>query len=134
MGRQLRAQSFSEVYERLQSEDVREARGKVYELDEQKVGFGVWSADKPSRAAVEKVCQRYDYFAKMVRYHFLPKNLILKNWAWQVDRLWRVAKPLVQSRRSIEGQGRLWEDFQWLAHESAHWLKKKGTVAVLSVD
>lgn len=133
--RQLQAQSFSEVYERLQAEEVREARGKLYELDEKKIGFEQWQNDDDSMQAVEKVCQRYDYFAKMVRYEFLPRNLILQSWAWQVDRLWRVAKPFVKGRRTIPGQGHLWEDFQWFAQQSATWLSNhKSSIGVLPID
>jgi len=132
--RQLRAQSFSEVYERLQGEVVREARGVIYEMDERSVSFEEWKADAASVAAVESICQRYDYFAKMVRFHFLPKKIILRSWAWQVDRLWRVAKPFVRSRRAIPGQGRLWEDFQWLARKSSKWLSKTRRTAVLPVE
>jgi hypothetical protein len=134
LARQLRAQSFSEVYERIQAEEVREARGLLYGLDEKKISFETWKIDESALRAVEGVCQRYDYFAKMVRYRFLPKRLILKNWAWQVERLWRVAKPFVQSRRSIPGQGRLWEDFQWLADQSSVWIRRHKSPAVLPVD
>jgi hypothetical protein len=132
--RQLRAQSFSEVYERLQTEDVRQARATLYELDEKKMGFDQWHNDDTSLVAVEKVCQRYDYFAKMVRGKFLPKKLVLRSWAWQVDRLWRVARPFIQSRRTIQGQGRLWEDFQWLAQQSTTWLSKRGSADILKID
>ena len=134
LARQLRARSFSEVYERLQDEKVRDARGLLYELDEKKIDFDTWKKDESTVRAVERVCQRYDYFAKMVRYRFLPKKVILRNWAWQVERLWRVCKPFVASRRSIPGQGRLWDDFQWLANESSVWLSKNKALAVLPVD
>ena len=133
--RQLRAQSLSEAYERLQSEDMREARGRLYELDDKKMDFEQWKTDDASLYAIEKVCQRYDYFANMVRSNLLPKELVLERWAWQVERLWRVAKPFVRSRRTIPGQGRLWEDFQWLAQQSAAWLaKKRSSIDVLPVD
>lgn len=133
--RQLRAQSLSEAYERLQSEDMRDARGRLYELDEKRIDFEQWKIDDTSLYAIERVCQRYDYFANMVRCNLLPKELVLKRWAWQVERLWRVAKPFVQSRRTIPGQGRLWEDFQWLAQQSAAWLSRnRGSIDVLPVD
>ena len=134
LARQLRAQSFAEAYERIQDEDVRSARRVLYKLDETNVGFENWKTDDAKISAAEKVCQRYDYFAKMVRYKFLPKKLILRDWAWQVERLWRVVKPFVQSRRTVAGQGRLWEDFQWFARESSKWMKKKGPVGVLPTD
>jgi hypothetical protein len=120
--RQLRAQSFAEVYERIQAEEVRKAREKLYELDESRAAFSEWRNDNSTLEAVENVCQRYDYFAKMVRYKFLSKNDILRSWAWQVVRLWRVAKPYVEARRrNLPGQLRLWEDFEWLASVSDKW-------------
>src|ERR1700677_1635286 len=131
LSRQLRAQSFSEAYERLQAEDVRAARGVLYELDERNVTFENWKDDESVLRAVEKVCQRFDYFATMVRWHFLPKKLVLDLWAVQVERLWKVAKPFVRSRRATPGQGRLWEDFQWLAHESSRWRSKRSRKVVL---
>ena len=122
LARQLRGQTLSDVYERLQSDDVLKARALLFELDDKKVSCDKW--DQSAIEAVEKVCQRYDYFAKMVRYHFVRKELVLNSWAWQVDRLWRIAKPFVQSRRLIPGQGRLWEDFQWFADRSSRWVSK----------
>lgn len=130
--RQLLAQSFSELYERLQSEKVRQARGRIYELQEQKLELRQWKDEDLD--AVETVCQRYDYFAKMVRHKFLPKRLVLRSWAWQIDRLWRAISPFVESRRALPGEDRLWEDFQWLARKSAKWVSKRSSPDILPVD
>lgn len=132
LNRQLLAQSYSEIYERMQSEDMREARRRLYELSESPIPFENWSSE--TIAAVEKICQRYDYFAKMIRYNFLPKGRALQVWAWQVDKLWHVSKPLIRSRRTREGQGRMWEDFQWFATECSRTIKKHGFDDVLPVD
>jgi hypothetical protein len=51
--RQLRSQSLSEAYERLQDESVRIARGRLYELDESKIVFETWKVNEECVEAAE---------------------------------------------------------------------------------
>ena len=133
--RPLRAQSLSDAQDRLQVEDVRQARRAVYELDERQTAFEDWVSNSNAVGAAEKVCFTYDYFAKLVRQGFLPKDLVLGRWAWQVTRLWRTVKPLVKKyRHERADQPRLWEDFQWLASESSKWLARQTSSQPLEID
>jgi hypothetical protein len=130
--RQLLAQSWAELYGRMQSVETIAARARLYTLSETSVRFEDW---KPEAIAdIELICQRYNYFARMVHLNFLPKRRALQDWAWQFDRLWRISKPHVKNRRKRPGQGRLWEDFQWFARKSAKYLKQQGTKDTLPVD
>lgn len=130
----LKTQSFFESYRRLQTESMRAARQELYKLAENNTDFELWRQYENNIKAVEKVCQRYDYFAKMVRFKALPTDDVLHSWAWQVDKLWRVAKPYVKNRRERLGQGYLWEDFQWLAEQSAAWIRDNKRPGALPVD
>jgi hypothetical protein len=130
--RQLLAQSWAELYGLMQGEDTRMARKRLYELSETPVPIKDWAPE--TIKAVELICQRYNYFARMVSLHFLPKRRALQDWAWQFDRLWRVSKPYVDKWRKRPGEGRLWEDFQSFAEKSSKWLADNGPVAVLPVE
>ena len=59
--RELRVQSLSEAYDRLQTEDMRSARRAIYEIEDKQCSFDDWRVDSNSVAAAEKICQTYDY-------------------------------------------------------------------------
>src|SRR5580692_8826871 len=62
--RQLLAQSWAELYGRMQSVETIAARARLYTLSETSVRFEDW---KPEAIAdIELICQRYNYFARMV--------------------------------------------------------------------
>lgn len=115
------AQSFLEVSNRLQDEELRAARGQVFKLRDKP--FEEWTADEIGIA--EKVCSSYDLAGIVAQYEMLPKQLIVDNWGDSLRRLWTICRPLVEKYRIERDAPEFWDDFQWLAAEAENLARRR---------
>ncbi|MFX0200942.1 MAG: hypothetical protein ACFFCW_32890 [Candidatus Hodarchaeota archaeon] len=108
-------QSFKTVYEILQADDVREARGIVLRNLEGKQ-INTWSEDE--KKAAEKVCHTYDSVGIMIRSGMIPVQVVADSWGDSLRRSWRILAPLVASYRTQRNSAEFWDDYEWLAREA----------------
>ena len=102
------------MVDRLQDEQIRAARGRVFEL--QGKPLEQWTPDDIAMA--ERVCYSYDVAGIMVRYKVLPKQLIVDNWEASLRTLWTICRPLAEKYRNERDAPNFWDNFEWLASEA----------------
>lgn len=108
------ATAFSKALEIIQSESVRDDRGKVFEMQDK--SYGKW--DKEEKKIGERVCHTYDQVGIMIRAGMFPKILIVDSWGYSLRRIWPILKPLVYAYRLKKDSDEFWDDFEWLAGEA----------------
>ncbi|MBL8645253.1 MAG: hypothetical protein JNK21_15075 [Rhodospirillaceae bacterium] len=116
------ATAFKAVYDILQSESVRAARGFVFDLQDQKKEFKDWDENEKKKAEV--VCHNYDCIGIMCRNGLIPARIVADSWGDSLRRLWVILYPLVREYRYKKNADEYWDDFQWLAKKAEKFQKK----------
>jgi TIR domain len=109
------ATAFKVVYDILQSDTCRDARGFVFDELREKP-FGEWTRD--DRKQAERVCQSYDSVGIMCKNHFIPVDVVADSWGSSLWDLWNILSPLVREYRDKRKSEEFWDDFQWLANQA----------------
>lgn len=104
-----KATAFIGVYEFLQEEYTRKARGILITLSEK--NFKEWS--KKEIEASEKACERYNFAGIMVSKKLIEKDFIVNEWRDSIIRCWEVAKPMIVEYRKSRGK-EYWYNFDKL--------------------
>lgn len=120
MRRATYAQAFKAVYDILQTDDVRAARGTVLGKLRDKP-FEDWN--EVEIKAAEKVCQTFDSAAIMVRHGMIPVEAVADSWGDSLRRTWKIIVPLVTSHRIKRNSSEFWDDYEWLARQAEHYQK-----------
>jgi hypothetical protein len=115
------AETFFAASSRLQDEQLREKRSKVFMLNGKPLQD--WSSEDIN--AAEIVCHNFDIVGIMVRNEMLPKEIVIDNWGQSLRGLWPIVSPLVQKYRHEWNAPEYWNDFQWLAEEATRYADKK---------
>lgn len=121
--RTAQAQSYSVAREILQDEKVRKARLLVLELGEKGKPINKWTKVEKQNAQV--VCHTYDSVGQMIRYKFLPKNIIIDSWGPSIRKIWIIVSPLVYEYRKDWDAIEAWDDFEWLFGESQKFYERR---------
>lgn len=124
------AQSFLGCVARLQSEELRQVREKVFELADSSKPFAQWMVEE--KEVVDLVCHYYDVVGIMDRWHMLPTEIIVDSWCDSLRRLWPICEPRVREHRATRKAPEFWDDFEWLAREAKNYdasrRRRKGQV------
>lgn len=115
------ATAFSKAVEILQSESVRDDRGKIFNIQDK--SYSEWSTEE--KKIGERVCHTYDQVGIMVRAGMFPKILIVDSWGYSLRRIWPILKPLVYDYRLKKDSNEFWDDFEWLAGEAISFKAEK---------
>ncbi|MBU1628306.1 hypothetical protein KKB18_13135 [bacterium] len=119
------ASAFKAVYDMLQDEKIRKARGFVFdELDPDKLKFIDWKNKKEDKEKAEEVCYSYNSVGTICRNKYFPVEEIAKIWNDSLIKSWNILKPLVEEYRNTRGKN-YWEDFEWLAKQAKE-IKQNG--------
>jgi hypothetical protein len=121
MRRTTQAQAYTLAVNHLQSEEVRQARRIVFQLD----GKPLESWSKKEKDAAEIVCHTYDAVGQMVRHRLLSKKIIVDSWGPSLRRSWPILWPLVQKYRQEFDAIETWDDYEWLANEANEAKKRR---------
>jgi hypothetical protein len=106
------ATAFKTVYDILQVDEIRAARGTVLrELG--KKPFEAWT--ETERQTAEKVGSSFDTVGIMVSQNYVPENLVLDHWGTKLRQTWPILEPLIKFRREREDSPELWDDYERLA-------------------
>ena len=119
--RATQAQAYSFVVERLQDEEVRDARRIVFKKLKEKP-LENWTEEE--RKTAEKVCHTYDAVGIMVRHKLLPREIVIDSWGNSLLHSWDILAPLVENYRQEFDAIETWDDYQWLASEAKKHLSR----------
>lgn len=109
-------ETFFRTVDRLQEENVRKARGHIFQLSiDEKKPYLDWT-DQDKKTA-EIACQNFDVVGMILRNGMVSQELILRSWHKTIKKSWLGTLPLVEDRRSKDGE-KFWEDYEWLYNES----------------
>ncbi len=111
MQRTTQAQTYLSAVDRLQAEEVRQARRAVFRLKDKPLED--WTAE--DRQSAEIVGHTYDVVGQMVRYSLLKRKFILENWGHSLRDIWPILRPLIKEYREDWHAPKVWDDFEWLA-------------------
>ena len=117
--KETRKSTYADVFktsrEILQDEGVRKSRKFVFnnfkKLDIQKL-------DDEAESAADDVCTTYDAVGQFIRYGLLPKEFILDNWGYSIEKSWIILSAYLDYIRTDRNAPEIWDDFQWLAGEA----------------
>lgn len=119
------AQSFFSAADRLQKEQLRSDRNRLFKLRDDEKGLDQW--DQEAKDAVGRVCHNYDVVGIMVRNGMLPKEIIIDSWGNSLFESWAAAELFVKDLRDNQRGRNFWDDFEWLANKAAQWAKDHET-------
>ena len=121
MRRSTSATAFKTVYDLLQDEKIRKARGVVlYDLKGRDISD--WSKEETLQAEI--VCHNYDSVAIMVRNGMIKESIIADSWGGSLRKCWIALSPLVISYRVKRNANEFWDDFEWLAKKAEKYQKR----------
>ena len=112
--------AFKAIYEILQDEEKRKARGHVLNVLSKKE-YKDWT-DEDKKIA-EKVCHNYDSAGIIVRNKMLPTKIVADSWGDSLRRCWSILHPLVRDYRTTRNSDEFWDDFEWLAKKAKKYQK-----------
>ena len=112
--RTTQAQAYAVALDRLQNENIREARRAIFKLADKPLEK--WSEEEI--VAAERVCHTYDAIGQMVRHKLLAKKIIVDSWGPSLWRSWPILEPLVTKYRHEFSADEYWDDYEWLAKEA----------------
>lgn len=116
MKRATHAAAFKSVFDILQAEDVRAARGYVINhlagMDHE-----LWGSIQVENA--EKVIYTYDAVGVMIRNGMLPANIVVDHWGNSLRKCWPALEVHVLHVRKERSAKELFDDFEWLAGEAS---------------
>ncbi|OGN97834.1 MAG: hypothetical protein A2Z77_02120 [Chloroflexi bacterium RBG_13_51_36] len=107
-GRAHELQGFVKVADWLQREEVRRARGRVYELED--IKYKRWA--RADREEARVVCYNFDVVGDMLDRKLIDEG-VLDKWGWTISRCWVTVEPMVKEER--EKNPRLFDQFERLA-------------------
>ena len=105
--------AFLDVYNFLQNEDTRKARGILINLGKSRKKFNDWTPEEINEA--EKVSQTYDAVGVMISNKFIAKKLIIKEWRNSIILCWEAAEPMIKKYQKMRGTD-FQDDFERLYH------------------
>ncbi len=115
MRRSTSATAFKAIYDMLQDDKIRAARGVVlYDLKGKNISD--WSKEEILQAEI--VCQNYDSVAIMVRNGMIKESIIADSWGDSLRNCWERLSPLVMEYRGKRNSNEFWDDFEWLAKKA----------------
>jgi len=106
------AQVYETVLNRVQREEIRKARARLFRLNG--VDLAYWF--ESDKEAAEMVCHNYDSVATMVRTKLFPMNIV-SNWRISMIKSFIAARLFIDYRRCRHRDPELWKDFQWLVEK-----------------
>ncbi len=106
-----RIQGFLASLDRLQSDEVRKARARIFLLRQEGNPVEKWSDDEANAGRL--VCNSFDSAAQIVDHLNLSNDLLLKNWGDTIRRAWDVLEPYVIQCRKNDGWDH-WSYFETL--------------------
>lgn len=114
-------QSFLGIVGMVQTQEVRDARGRVFRLK----GKALGDLGADDVADIELVCASYDVFGILCRNKLLPARIVVDSWGDSIMRAWEVCEPHVAKVRASRGAPEFWNDFEWLDKKakSHRWLR-----------
>ncbi len=115
------AQGYTTAIDILQEEEIRQARKNIFQFNEKPIDD--WTKEEIETA--EKVCYTYDVVGQMVRYHLLPKNIIIDSWGPSIRNSWPILSQLIHKYRIEFNAPEYWDDFEWLVIESEKFQKRQ---------
>jgi hypothetical protein len=122
MKRGSKLSAFIAVWNFLQEEHVREARGILIALAKKKKNFEIWTPEE--RDAADLALQRYNSVAILVRNRLIPVSFVLQ-WEHSLILCWEAAQPLVIQYRTERGTG-YWQQLEDLYNLAVEGKKKNG--------
>jgi hypothetical protein len=102
-----------ELIKLLQEEGSREARRKVFALQDRPVS--TWTEDEKDNARA--VCASYDVAATLARSEVVNRDVILTTWGASIRKTFDLTRPLVQQMKTEHGTH--WDNLEWLANQVA---------------
>lgn len=121
MRRSTSAAAFKSIYDILQDEKIRTARGVVL-FDLKGKNLSEWSKEEMLQAEI--VCQNFDSVAIMVRNGMIKESIIADSWGDSLRSCWERLSPLVTSYRVKRNSNEFWDDFEWLAKKAEKYQKR----------
>jgi hypothetical protein len=119
------ATAFKAIYDIIQAEDIRAARGIVQRNLKEKP-LGTWTEEEIK--AAEKVCHSYDSVGIMIRNNMVPVEVVADSWGDSLRKTWRILSPLVASYRVQRNSNEFWDDYEWLAKQAEKYQKPIHTI------
>lgn len=101
------AATFTTVLDRLQNPAIREARYRLLAI--QKPRFEDWTEEEIQTASL--VCQAFDSVGMMVTHRFIPRQIVVQEWSYNIVACWEAAQPMIEAERKIRGK-EFWDDFE----------------------
>lgn len=108
--------SMLQVFELLQDEKHRKARGEVFRIKSLCASKESFPADFKDNA--EMVRSDFSQMGALVRNGLVPKDLFMESYAGLTLRVWKALKDNLIEEREKRQQPTLQESFEWLAIEA----------------
>ena len=109
-----------EVLTRLTSAEFRNAYAKVWELPLEAGAEDVIDAGPDMHAAVDNVAMTFEMIGVMVHKRMVPIDTVDQVIGGFLRESWRRLQPFIEHQRSVYGNRRIAEWYQWLAEHLAH--------------
>jgi len=115
------AQSFFTASGRLQDEDLREERRRIYSLID--TPYEKWT--KEDKLKGERVCFNFDIVGLLIRKRMLPADMVVDNWNVSIRTFWPIIEPMVKEYRKEREAPEFWHDFEYLYYKAVDFEKKR---------
>jgi hypothetical protein len=103
------------VYEMLQDEGRRHLRRRFYrEVEPRTFMVDAAPLSQDDKDLIDEVTHPYQLIGLMVSHRFIHVSRIY-HWRHSINRVWRVARPVIEERRIREGNPDLMSEFEVLA-------------------
>lgn len=106
------ASVFKTTREMLQDDEIRKSRKYIF------TEFNIHNLDDVAKGHADNVCTTYDATGQFIRYGLLPKEFIIDNWGYSIEKSWNILSEYVTQIRNERNATEIWDDFQWLAGEA----------------
>jgi len=81
-----------------------------------------WTPIPPELQAVRTVANHFESVGSFVRRGIIQADVACDLWAYLVVRLWNESLPVLTYARHVSGTNAIWENFEYLAFISKHWV------------